>query len=200
MLNERRETKQIVGELFLDLAEVFVMAFSIFFVVYLLFMQPHQVDGESMVPNFLDKEYLLTDKISYRFRDPKRGEIVVFHAPDNAPCNQEKGCDYIKRIIAVPGDLFEIKQNEIYLNNELLEESYIPDSYRSVAGTYTKQGPVYLDDNEYMVLGDNRGRSSDSREWGPISKEAIVGRTFFRYWPIKKIGTIKVEQLNDRSN
>ena len=182
--------KRKVGESFLDLAEVFVMAFSIFFVLQIAILQPHKVDGDSMVPSFIDKEFLLTDKITYRFKEPMRGDVVVFHAPEEAPCDDEEGCDYIKRIIGMPGDTVEIREGYVYVNQKKLNESYLPDSYRTLPGRFTRKGPVVLHDDEFMVMGDNRGRSSDSREWGPIPSRAIVGRTFLRYLPISKFGVI----------
>src|SRR3990172_12427198 len=100
---------KLIGGFFLDIIETVVIALSIFLIIYLFFMQPHQVNGQSMVPTFEDKEYLLTDKVSYKRRQPERGEIVVFKAPSNAGCPPGGGCDFIKRIMAVPGDSFEVK-------------------------------------------------------------------------------------------
>ncbi len=182
---------QKVGEFFLDFMETIVIALSIFLVVYLFFMQPHQVNGQSMVPNFQSGQYVLTDKISYKFRNPERGEVVVFHAPEKAQCPQGTGCDFIKRVIGLPGDTVEISNNKVKINGEVLPEPYIPDDFQILAGSYTKNGPVTLGDDEYMVFGDNRPYSSDSRAWGPIPKSAIVGRAFFRYLPVTVAGLIQ---------
>jgi len=179
-----------IGGAFFDFIETIVIALSIFLVVYLFFMQPHQVNGQSMVPSFQSGEYLLTDKVTYRMRDPERGEVVVFHAPQSAHCAKGTGCDFIKRILAVPGESVEVKNNGIYIDGVRLSESYIPDSYKTLAGEFSRNRVIRLGANEYFAVGDNRPYSSDSRAWGPIKKEDIVGRVFYRYWPVKAIGKI----------
>jgi len=180
-----------IGEFFLDIIETVVIALSIFLVVYLFFMQPHQVNGQSMVPNFQSGEYVLTDKISYQFRDPQRGEVIVFHAPEAAQCPKGTGCDFIKRVIGEPGDRIAVRDNAFFLNGEKLDEIYIPDSYPIMPGAFTKDRTITLSDNEYFVSGDNRPYSSDSRAWGPITKKEIVGKAFFRYWPLNVAGLIR---------
>lgn len=179
------------GSAFLDLVETIVIGFTLFLIVYLFFAQPHQVNGQSMVPNFQNGEYLLTDKISYRFGTPKRGDVIVFHAPDSANCPEGTGCDFIKRVIALPGEQVEVKENAIYVNNVKLEEDYIPDTFPIQPGAYTQGRVVTLGPDEYFVSGDNRPYSSDSRAWGPLPKENIVGRVFFAYWPLSTLGLIE---------
>lgn len=179
------------GSAFLDLVETIVIGFTLFLIVYLFFAQPHQVNGQSMVPNFQNGEYLLTDKISYRFGTPKRGDVIVFHAPDSANCPEGTGCDFIKRVIALPGEQVEVKENAIYVNNVKLEENYIPDTFPIQPGAYTQGRVVTLGPDEYFVSGDNRPYSSDSRAWGPLPKENIVGRVFFAYWPLSTLGLIE---------
>ncbi|HYD35585.1 MAG TPA: signal peptidase I [Vitreimonas sp.] len=180
-----------IGEFFLDIIETIVIALSIFLVVYLFFMQPHEVNGQSMVPYFLSGEYVLTDKISYRLRDPQRGDIVVFHAPETANCPKGTGCDFIKRVLAVPGESVQVDNNHIIVNGTPIQETYIPADYQTLPGAYTKNKTVTLGPDEYFVVGDNRTYSSDSRAWGPIRKTDIVGRAFFRYWPFSKAQIIR---------
>lgn len=179
-----------IGEFFLDIIETVVIALSIFLVVYLFFMQPHQVNGQSMVPNFQSGEYVLTDKVSYKMRNPERGEVVVFHAPKSAHCPEGTGCDYIKRVIAVPGETISLTNSTYYINGEPLPESYIPEDYETLPGTFMRDRTVTLGPDEYFVSGDNRPYSADSREWGTIAKADIVGRAFFRYWPLQVVGSI----------
>jgi signal peptidase I len=179
-----------LGEFFLDIVETVVIALSIFLVVYLFFMQPHQVNGQSMVPNFQSGEYVLTDKVSYRIGDPQQGDIVVFHAPEAANCPKGTGCDFIKRILAVPGDTVEVRDNSIIVNGKALPEPYIPEDFQTLAGAYTKGRTITLGEDEYFACGDNRPYSSDSRAWGPIKKSDIVGRAFVRYWPLSKAGML----------
>ncbi len=182
---------RVISTFILDIFETLVIALSIFLVVYLFLLQPHQVNGKSMVPNFESGDYVLTDKISYRFGHPKRGDVIVFHAPISANCPQGTGCDYIKRVIATPGESVEIKNGKIFVNSILLEENYLPDSFVTNSGDFTRNGPVVMGDNEYFVVGDNRSYSSDSRAWGPVDKGLIVGKAFFRYWPPESMGQIK---------
>jgi signal peptidase I len=176
-----------IGEFFLDIIETLVIALSIFLVVYLFFMQPHQVNGQSMVPYFQSGEYVLTDKISYRIGNPKRGDIVVFHAPEEANCPKGTGCDFIKRVLAVPGDTVQVANDSVIVNGTPLNEPYIPEEFETLPGRYTRGKTITLGPDEYFVSGDNRPFSSDSREWGPIKKSAIVGRAFFRYLPLDKM-------------
>lgn len=179
-----------VGSFFTDLMETVVISASIFLIIYLFFVQPHQVNGQSMVPNFQSGEYVLTDKVSYRMGNPKRGDVIVFHAPEAAHCAEGTGCDFIKRILAVPGDTVEVKNNAIYINGQQLPEPYIPADFKILPGAFTKNGPVVMGKDDYFASGDNRPYSSDSRTWGPISKSDIVGKAFFRYWPPAVVGPI----------
>lgn len=173
-----------ISSFVIDLIETAVIGISIFLVIYLFFMQPHQVSGQSMDPFLKDKDYVLTDKISYRTRSPERGDVVVFHAPDAANCPVGAGCDYIKRVIGLPGESVEIRDNGIYINDELLAEPYIASDVQTLAGAFTRDRVITLGPQEYFVVGDNRMHSSDSRSWGPIQPQMIVGRAFFRYWPL----------------
>jgi len=180
-----------LGAFLLDIFETLVIALSIFLIVYLFLMQPHQVNGQSMIPNFESGDYVLTDKISYRLGEPQRGDVVVFHAPSSAHCPQGTGCDFIKRVVGLPGELIEIKNSQIFVNSESLGEVYVPDEFQTEAGSFTKNKSVSLGDNQYFVVGDNRPHSSDSRVWGPIDKSMIVGKAFFRYWPPETMGVIE---------
>ena len=174
---------------FLDFLETIVVSLAIFAVVYIFLFQPHQVDGQSMESNFHHGEYILTDKISYRINKPARGDVVVFHSP------QDERVDYIKRIIGVPGDMVQLKGGYVYLNGQKLEEQYIHDPGAVTAGRYMREGmEVDIPPGQYLVMGDNRNHSSDSREWGLVSEGAIVGRAFFRYWPITEFGLVETAE------
>jgi signal peptidase I len=174
-----------IGEFFLDILEVVVFSVAIFLFVYLLVMQPHKIKGASMEPNFPDGEYLLTDKFTYRFGEPKRGDVVVFIAPGQ---NVE---EYIKRIIGLPGDKVSIKENKVYVNGVQLEENYLSNSLKTGGGSFLKEGQeVAIPQDNYFVLGDNRPFSSDSRSWGTITKQEITGKAWIIYWPVQKIGVV----------
>lgn len=181
---------KVIGGFFMDIIETSVAALSIFLVVYLFLMQPHQVNGNSMYPNFEDREYLMTDKISYRTGEPKRGDVVVFHAPAGAHCPAGTGCDFIKRVIGLPGEVVEVTNGKIYVNNKILDEYYLPEEFLTYPGSYTASGPIVVPPGEYFVCGDNRSHSSDSRAFGTVPKANIVGKVFFRYWPPNTAGSI----------
>lgn len=177
-----------IGEFFLEITQSIVIVISILLIVYLFFAQPHQVNGLSMYPMFDNGDYLLTDKISYRTGKPKRGDVVVFRAPESAQCPTGTGCDFIKRMIGLPGETIEVKENGFFINGEKLEEPYVSKENQTFAGVFTSRGSITLGPDEYFVSGDNRLHSSDSRSWGPITSKEIVGKAFFRYWPIKNGG------------
>lgn len=174
---------------FLDFLETIVVSLAIFAVVYIFLFQPHQVDGRSMEPNFHNGEYILTDKLSYRLHPPKRGDVVVFHSP------QDERSDFIKRIIGVPGDTILLRGGHVYLNGTKLEEKYVNDPGQVLPGRYIREGDtISVAPGQYIVMGDNRLHSSDSREWGPVTFGGIVGRAFFRYWPIPDFGLVKTAE------
>ena len=181
---------RIIGGFFLDIIETVVIALSIFLIVYLFVMQPHQVNGQSMHSTFENGEYLLTDKISYKFNKPERGDVVVFKAPPAAQCPEGAGCDFIKRVIGIPGDSVEVRDNLVWVNGQAIDEPYLDEEVQTRPGAFTANGMVTVPTNEYMVMGDNRPHSSDSRVWGPVPFENIVGKVFFRYWPPSRVGTI----------
>jgi signal peptidase I len=135
------------------------------------------VDGSSMEPNLHTGQFLIVDRLTYRFSEPERGDIIVFEYPDLP----EK--DYIKRIIGLPGEEVSIHDNVVYVNGRPLDEPYIrtPTSY---TGTWTV-GP-----DQYFVLGDNRNNSSDSHDWGMLDRELIVGKAWLSYWPISEWGLV----------
>lgn len=184
-MNEERNLLQRITSFVGDLIETFVMAGAIFVVVYFFLVQPHQVTGNSMLPNFEHGEYILTDKVSYHFRPPKRGEVVVFKAPKT----QEK--DFIKRIIALPGETLKIERGEIFVNQKELAEDYLPANTITLPKSLANEGQeIVVPLDEYFVLGDNRQYSSDSRDWGTVPRHLIIGRAWFLYWPLNKISLI----------
>jgi len=142
-----------------------------------------------MQPNFPNGEYLLTDKVTYRFNEPKRGDVVVFKAPTG------NGDEFIKRIIGLPGEEIGVENGKIYINGKVLKEPYLAETLYTSGSSYIKEGgKVIVPEGSYLVLGDNRPRSSDSRAFGPITKDKITGRAWLVYWPIKSAGVVsKVE-------
>jgi len=172
---------------FVDILQTLLLAAAVFLVVYVFLFRPFQVNGNSMYPNFSDNEYVLTNIIGLRFENPKRGDVIVF----KAPLDPDK--DYIKRVIGTPGDRVLIKNGAVYLNGKKLDESsYLDTSIKTYAGSFLKEEEeATMDKDAYFVLGDNRPYSSDSREWGFVLKQSIIGESFFVYWPLKSMGLIK---------
>jgi signal peptidase I len=147
-------------------------------------VQGYRVQYSCMLPNIEDGEWIMVNKASYFFSDPKRGEVIVFDP------GEEVGSQYpfIKRVIAQPGDTVEIKDGTVSINSIPINEPYIfPEPSRR----YTDFGPEKMLDGQYFVLGDNRNNSNDSRSWGPVYQANIIGRAWFVYWPLSKWGLVK---------
>jgi len=144
-----------------------------------------------MLTSFEDGEFLLTDKISYRFHPPARGDVIVFKAPKTEPCSEIE-CEYIKRIIGIPGDQVMVSKEKVYVNGKPLLEAYLDLGTATSAGVVLSEGKeIIVPENYYLPMGDNRNHSRDGREFGPIPRASIVGKAFFRYWPINKAGLVK---------
>lgn len=148
--------------------------------------QRTQVDGRSMEPTLYDSQNLILDKISYRFSDPERFDIIVF--PFTAEGRDEH---FIKRIIGLPGETVQIKDGYVYINDEKLETDIYGKEVMDYAGR--AEEPITLGEDEYFVLGDNRNNSRDSRfeEVGNIQLDDITGRAFIRIWPLSEFGLLK---------
>ena len=187
--------KETIADFIIDIVETVVIALSIFAVVYLLAFQPHEVIGKSMdgLDNFHNGQYILTDKLTYRFREPQRGEVIIFKYP------LDKNYDYIKRIIGLPGEEIQLRNNKIYIYNDENPDGLPLNENGYIASNIPTSGRAFLSDEQritipkdsYFVLGDNRTQSSDSRTWGFISRNDIVGRSLFRYWPPNEIGMVE---------
>ena len=166
-----------------DLIQTLVIAGAIFVVIYAFLFRPYQVTGHSMDPTFETGEYVLTNLIALRFEKLNRGDIVVFVAPP------DKEKDYIKRIIGIPGDRVSISGGSLFLNGTKVDQSAFLDAgVRTNGGSFLGEGSeVVVPQDQYFVMGDNREFSSDSREWGFVTKNAIIGKSFIVYWPINHI-------------
>lgn len=174
-----------VGSHLIDFIQTLVVFGAIFATIYLFIAQPHKVSGNSMVPTFHHGDYILTDKLSYRFGQPKRSDVIVLKNPS------DPSQDFIKRIIAIPGDNLIIDNNQTFINGSFVNEDYLPNNVFTSDGSFISEGKtIKADPGQYFVMGDNRAHSSDSREWGPITKEHIIGKVFFRYWPIPSFGLL----------
>ena len=168
-----------------EIGKIVLIALVIVVPIRYFLFQPFFVRGDSMEPNFQNKDYLIVDQISYRFREPQRGEVVVFRHP-GSPARR-----YIKRIIGLPGEIVEIKDGQVIIFNQGKEKVLTELDYL-IPNTQTPgEIKTHLAENEFFVLGDNRIASSDSRRWGPLTRRDIVGRVFLRLWPITALAKIE---------
>lgn len=167
-----------------ELAKVALISAAIIIPIRYFLIQPFFVKGASMEPNFEDKQYLIVDELSYRFSSPERGQVIVFRYPRNP---QEY---FIKRLIGLPGEQVQVKDGKVTIFNDenpdgmVLDESYLPDNLETFSDSENK---VTVGENEYFVLGDNRGASKDSRYFGTVNKSFVTGKVMFRGWPLDEI-------------
>lgn len=179
--------KELEGETktkneWLEWMKALAIAVLLAFVIRSFLFAPFVVDGASMMPTLQDRERVIVTKLVYFFKDPSPGDIIVFHATEER--------DYIKRVIGVGGDTVEMKNDQLYVNQQPVEESYL-DEYKRQAQAegyfFTGDfGPIEVPDGELFVLGDNRMNSKDSRMIGTIPLESVVGRADVIFWPINQ--------------
>jgi signal peptidase I len=163
-----------------EVVKMILLAALIVLPIRYFIFQPFFVQGISMQPNYETGDYLIIDEITYRLRDPQRGEVIVFKYPKN-PTQR-----YIKRIIGLPDEIIEISGGQVIISGQVLDESgYLSDL--DVSGNVK----IELDDDEYFVLGDNRDFSSDSRRWGALEEKYIIGKVFLRAWPFTALAKME---------
>lgn len=160
---------------------VFIFALTIFITTFI--GQRTRVEGRSMENTLFDGDNLIVDKISYRFKDPKRFDVIIF------PYRYEKNVYYIKRIIGMPGETIQIKDGFVYIDGEKLEENFGKEIMEEPG---IAENPIELGPDEYFVLGDNRNHSKDSRseQVGVLNKKELAGRAWIRIWPFRSFGVI----------
>ena len=176
-----------IGQFILSFLETVVVALVISIVLYIFIMTPHEVIGNSMHPTYKNGEYLMANKVTYRIKDPERGDVVIFRYSDTQ--------DFIKRVIALPGDTVMLKDGQLYINNIRLDESnYLSDSVYSSGGDFLKEGESKeIPEGEYFVCGDNRPHSSDSRTFGPVGRDDIKGKAWIVYFPFSEFRVVEHE-------
>ena len=191
--------KNFLASIF-EILRIVVLALIIVIPVRFFIFQPFLVQGQSMEPNFENGDYLVVDELTYRFGEPKRGEIIVFKVPQmerervinifGFKFSLKESPRFIKRVIGLPGETVEISDGKIKISND--EENFSLDESKYLSNNYTLgQFQISLGKEEYFVLGDNRSHSLDSRSIGPISKKFVIGRVILRLWPIKEISKIE---------
>jgi signal peptidase I len=162
----------------LETLETLVLAAVLFVVINTLTVRI-RVDGSSMIPSLVHNNYVVVNRLAYQFGEIERGDVVVFKFPQNP---EE---DYIKRVIALPGETIEIANGMVYINGQPLQEPYIQ------APMLQDYPPVTVPQEMVYVMGDNRNDSSDSRRWGPLAVDEIIGKAIFVYWPFSDFGVVK---------
>lgn len=159
--------------------ETVLPALVIVLVINMFLAQATRVEGQSMEPNLHDNQRLIIEKVSYYVHPPRRGDIVVLRLPNR------RSDPLIKRVIGLPGETVEIRDGRVLINGEALDEPYLSIS------TYAGMPPQVVPEEQVFVLGDNRGFSNDSRSFGFVPFSDIVGRAWFRYWPLDEVGPVR---------
>ena len=167
-----------------ELAETVVLSLIIFLLIRQV-VQNYRIENHSMEPNFIEGQFVLVNKLAYRLGEPERGDVVVFHNPRNT--NE----DYIKRIIGLPGDQVEVRDQQVWVNGLPLIEDFPHNPINP--GEYVP--PTLVGDNQLFVMGDNRPNSSDSRVFGAISQDLAVGKAWLRIWPFDVFGVVSHEEI-----
>ncbi|MFO7919012.1 MAG: signal peptidase I [Anaerolineae bacterium] len=163
-----------------ELVESVLPALIIVLVVNVFLAQATRVEGQSMEPNLHDNQRLIIEKVTYRFRAPERGDIVVLRPP------QKSSEPLIKRVVGLPGERLEIHDGRVYVDDELVDEPYLN---QPTVGTLD---PILIPEEHVFVMGDNRRASNDSRAFGVVAFDDIIGRAWLRYWPPTEIGPIMI--------
>ena len=174
---EQPEPRGGIVRFLLDALETILLSLLLFLAINAISARI-RVDGYSMEPTLHSGEYVIVNKVSYRLGEPAIGDIIVFHFP------RKPDQEYIKRVIGLPGDQVRITEGQVYVNDALLQESYI-NADPAYSGSWT------VPDGQYFVLGDNRNNSSDSHNWGFVPYDYVIGRAVFVYWPPTQWGIIE---------
>ncbi|MDQ3249948.1 MAG: signal peptidase I [Chloroflexota bacterium] len=167
-----------------EVVETIVLSLVIFLLIRQV-VQNYRIESHSMEPNFYQDQFILVNKLAYKLGTPTRGEVIVFHNPNNTDE------DYIKRVMGLPGDTLEVRDQRVYINGQVLEEPFNKNPF--LQGDIF--GPQIVPPDHLFVMGDNRSNSQDSRRIGPIDESLIVGKAWLRVWPPQNFGLIQQYEL-----
>ncbi len=176
-----------------EIAKTLATAFILAIGIRTLVAEARYIPSSSMEPTLEINDRLIIEKISYRFRTPQRGDVVVFSPTDTLREQNFKDA-FIKRVIGLPGETVEVRGGKVYVNGEALREKYIDES------PDYKYGPVEVSPEQYLVLGDNRNNSYDSHYWGFVPRKNLIGRAVVRFWPLDRLGAIDEAPIYPQSN
>jgi signal peptidase I len=205
-VKQKRE-KSTAGSL-IEFVVIIVVALGLAILIQAFLVKPFRIPSPSMVPTLDVGQRVLVNRLGTHFGDPSRGDVVVFKPPAGADSNQcgipsepddGHACDkptdkrsnsnFIKRVIGLPGDTLFVRDNHAYINGKRLNEPYI-NKDTSCDALCNLDKPIKIPPGHFFMMGDNRGQSDDSRQWGPVPKKWIIGHAFFTYWPPNRIGTL----------
>jgi signal peptidase I len=177
-----------------DWAITIAIAVGVVLLVKGFVVNPYRIPSSSMEPTFhctgqsgclgSSNDRVLANRFIWHFSDPQRGDVVVFDAPEEAASACGQAGTYVKRIVGMPGETISTQEGQVFVDGERLDEPYLREGHRFTSDIE----PTTLGDDEYWMMGDNRDMSCDSREWGPVTQDAMVGPVFFVYWPLGRIG------------
>lgn len=189
----------------IELVTIVAVALGLALAIQAVLVKPFRIPSQSMEPTLDVGQRVLVDRVRFHFRDPERGDVVVFKPPAGADINEcgrppapgqacavstkdRSDTNFIKRVVAVPGDRVSIRRGRVYINGKLSDSWNIsPDPS---CGICNLPKSLTVPAGQYYMMGDNRGESADSREWGPVPRKWIIGKAFFTYWPPKRVGTL----------
>lgn len=191
--NNQAQLNQQEENPWIEIAKTVAMAFCLSFGIRTFVAEARYIPSSSMEPTLQINDRLIIEKMTYRFEEPERGDVVVF-GPTDALKEQNFNEAFIKRIIGLPNDKVVVSRGKVYVNNQLLSENYIKEDPEY------DYGPVIVPEGEYLVLGDNRNNSYDSHYWGFVPKEKIIGRAFVRFWPPQRVGKITENSMYGESS
>jgi len=185
---------------------IVVIAVGLALGIQAFLVKPFRIPSESMVPTLAVGQRVLVDRVAGRFSEPDRGDVVVFHPPEGAdegscgdlgvpadqacpePTNRRSDTNFIKRVVGTPGDRLKVIDGRVYVNGERQSERFVrPDANCPICDLPEE---ITIPADHFFMMGDNRGASADSREWGPVPEDWIVGKAFLTYWPIDRIGSL----------
>ena len=184
---------------------IVAVALGLALLIQAFLVKPFRIPSESMVPTLEINQRVLVDRVSLRFSDPHRGDIVVFKPPQGAdqhtcgveslhdrpcpkPTSDKSDNNFIKRVVGVPGDRLSVRGGRVYIDGEPQDEPFA--RLARDCSTCNLERAITIPEDHYFMMGDNRGESADSREWGPVPKKWIIGNAFATYWPPRRIGTL----------
>lgn len=187
-----------------ELLLIVAVALGLALLIQALLVKPFRIPSQSMEPTLDVGQRVLVDRVSFRFSDPERGDIVVFNPPLGSQRGNQCGADhstnqacpeptdepadtnFIKRVVGVPGDRLKVIDGQVYINGEAVDEPYVRPSATCSLCNLSQE--ITIPPDHFFMMGDNRGQSADSREWGPVPEDWIIGNAFFTYWPPDRIG------------